>query len=157
MRKSGAAVAALVLALTGAVTSTTTTTAQATASGGCNSAWPGRNGHMYAWRDIYCVGLLGNTAGSDDHWGDAYGPFTGLDANNASSVMNAGYTGGRDVVKFFFVPQYEAASYACLDPTEYFADDLRDNTFTNGALVNDNIMAHKWVTDGECAWGSWIG
>jgi hypothetical protein len=155
MGKLGAAAVALGLALTGLAA--TTSTADASASAGCNSAWPGPNGKMYAFRDIYCGGLLGSTAGNDLNWGDAAGAFTGTDKNAASSVMNAGYTGGRDVVKFFFVPDNENASYACLDPTEFFADDLRDNTFTNGALVNDNIMGHKWVTDSECAWGTWIG
>ncbi|WP_069771302.1 hypothetical protein [Streptomyces sp. LUP30] len=68
--------------------------------------------------------------------------------------MNAGYTGGNDVVQFWFWQNYEE-TYACLSPNEYFADDLSDDYFDeSGQKVDDNIRSHRWVTAGSCA--TWL-
>ncbi|MFF3936159.1 hypothetical protein [Streptomyces phaeofaciens] len=118
------------------------TSAQATV---CNSKWPGRNGNVYAWDGYDCQGtLLGVTAGNDSDWSQNGGGFTNA-WDKASSVMNAGYTGGNDVVEFWFIQEYQAG-YACLSPYEYFADNLSDNTFSNGESADNNIRSHKWVS-----------
>ncbi|MET7943966.1 hypothetical protein [Streptomyces sp. NPDC005302] len=154
MRTLGTFVVALSLSVFGL--SVTGTAAQATTEGDiCNAKWPGRNGSMHAWDGTDCSGdYLGGTTGNDLNWGDGIGGFTNAN-NRASSVMNAGFFGGRDMVAFYFLPG-GTGSYACLAPGELYADYLGDNTFTNGANMNNNIMAHKWVTSADCAAGSWI-
>ncbi|WP_416984098.1 hypothetical protein [Streptomyces sp. T028] len=120
---------------------------------GCNNAWPGRNGNVYAWDGYDCQGTrLGYTAGNDADWNASGGGFVNA-SDKASSVMNAGYTGGRDVVQFWFLENY-TYGYACLAPGEYFADNLSDNFFTSGPVVDNNIRSHKWVTSGECS--NWL-
>ncbi|MEU5633820.1 hypothetical protein ACH47C_08335 [Streptomyces rishiriensis] len=152
------AVTAAVVGLTALGLAVPATTAQAADTGvqasGCNSKWPGRNGKVYAWEDYDCQGtLLGSTAGNDPDWNAAGGGFAGA-SDSASSVMNAGYTGGNDVVQFWYLEGYEGF-YTCLSPNEYFADDLSDDYF-NGSIrrVDDNIRSHRWVTAGSCA--TWL-
>ncbi|MER5860494.1 hypothetical protein ACFV2Z_38355 [Streptomyces sp. NPDC059688] len=131
--------------------------ASAHAASGCNAKWPGRDGNVRAWRDADCQGeLLGVTAGNDSNWGDPYGPFTGTDANAASSVMNSGYVGGKDVVAFYYFADYPSDAYGCLKPGELYVDNLGRNNFTNGRNMNDNIMSHVWVAASACAPGSFI-
>ncbi|MFC4499656.1 MULTISPECIES: hypothetical protein [Streptomyces] len=159
------AITAAVIGLTALGLGVPATTAQAADTSvqviGCNNAWPGRNGNVYAWDGYDCQGsLLGSTPGNDVDWNAAGGGFAGA-WDRASSVMNAGYTGGRDVVQFFFFASYDVTAengngYGCLSPNEYFADSLSDNHLTNGASADNNIRAHRWVTAGSCAAGSWL-
>ncbi|WP_405999032.1 hypothetical protein [Streptomyces sp. NBC_00829] len=158
MRKLGTAIA--VLGLTALGLAVPATSAQAAALGPtCNAKWPGRDGNVRAWQHNDCTGdLLGVTQGSDPNWGDGAGPFQGNDFNDASSVMNSGYTGGKDVVAFYLTADYAYQyGYVCLSPNELYADNLTDNYFTsNGGVVNDRIGSHTWVTASACAAGSWL-
>ncbi|MGX1505540.1 UNVERIFIED_CONTAM: hypothetical protein RKD43_004165 [Streptomyces graminofaciens] len=125
----------------------------AAAAASCDPEWPGRNGSMYAWRYTGCEGLLGSSQGNDPNWGDSSGPFQGSDNNAASSVMNAGYVGGNDVVAFYRLSDYQwSQGYGCLLPGEYYADDLSDNRFQYGGslVIDNNITSHKWVNANEC-------
>ncbi|SMF14875.1 hypothetical protein [Streptomyces sp. Amel2xC10] len=142
-------ITAAVVGLTALGLGAPATAAQAAETGAqatvCNSKWPGRNGNVYAWDGFDCQGtLLGVTAGNDPDWNSAGGGFANA-WDKASSVMNAGYTGGNDIVQFWYIQQYQTG-YTCLSPYEYFADDLSDNTFSSGQNVNNNIRAHKWVS-----------
>ncbi|PZT76344.1 MULTISPECIES: hypothetical protein [unclassified Streptomyces] len=151
MRKLGMSIAALGLAAAGLVVPATAaqasaqSSASAAASNHCNDIWPGRNGNMYAYDSTYCYNKLGSAAGNDANWDTAGGGFEN-DSDKASSVMNAGYTGDLDVVKFFWLQNYEGG-YNCLAPGEFFVDDLSRNTFSNGYTMNNNIRSHKWVND----------
>ncbi|QXJ22272.1 hypothetical protein AGRA3207_003251 [Actinomadura graeca] len=164
MRKWCRAVAALVVAVAASAVPAVTARADGARPPvqGCNRAWPGRNGNMYAWADLDCQGtLLGKTAGNDTNWADGAGPFQSSDNDRASSVMNAGTLGGRDVVAFYLNVGLDFLDgYACLSPNEMFADDLRDNYFlsvpSTRKTLNDNISSHYWVTKSDCAAGSWI-
>ncbi|MGW7042017.1 hypothetical protein ACWGDT_04680 [Streptomyces avermitilis] len=152
MRKLSIALATLGLAALGLAVPAT-----AHASAGCDAKWPGRDGNVRAWKDADCQGeLLGVTPGSDPNWGDGAGPFQGSDVNVASSVMNSGYVGGKDVVAFYYLTNYNDTSYGCLKPGELYVDNLGRNHFTNGANMNDNVMSHTWVAASACAPGSFI-
>ena len=152
MRKLAISVATLGLAALGLALP-----ASAHATSGCNAKWPGRDANVRAGRDADCQGELhGDTPGNDSNWGDAYGPFTGGDVNSASSVMNSGYVGGKDVVAFYYYPDYPSSAYGCLKPGELYVDNLGRNHFTNGENMNDNIMSHVWVAASACAPGSFI-
>lgn len=151
------AITAAVVGLTALGLAVPATTAQAAGTGtqatGCNSKWPGRNGNVYAWDGYDCQGTrLGYTAGNDSDWNASGGGFVNA-WDKASSVMNAGYTGGYDVVQFFYWQNYGDLypGYTCLSPNEYFADNLSDNYFTNGYVVNNNIRSHRWVASGSCS------
>ncbi|MET8942202.1 hypothetical protein ABZX30_01060 [Streptomyces sp. NPDC004542] len=151
------AIAAAVAGLTALGLGLPATAAQASGTGaqasGCNSKWPGRDGYVRAWDGSDCQGtLLGGTAGNDGDWSDSAGAFQGGDANKASSVMNSGYTGSLDVVKFYYLPVgsgYQA--YNCLKASEYFVDNLSRNTFTNGMTMDNQIMGHEWVNASSCS------
>jgi hypothetical protein len=139
------------------------TAAQANApAAGCATAWPGRNGNVYAWQDVNCGTLLGYTALDDANWADGSGGFRGSDNDKASSVMNAGYTGGRDVVAFYHnAGQQSQYGYGCLAPGELYADWLGDNYYydwlgSSDVSMNDSISSHLWVYASGCAGGSWI-
>ncbi|MCX4764467.1 peptidase inhibitor family I36 protein [Streptomyces sp. NBC_01275] len=141
-------VTAALLGLTALAVVVPATTSQAAGSAvpgpGCNSKWGARNGNMYAWQDLDCTGtLLISTPGNSSWWGDG--------ANDkATSVMNRGYTGGNDVVKFYQDVNY-GGGHACLLPGELYADNLTDNAFSNGVGVNDNITSHQWVSSSACS------
>ncbi|MER6633779.1 hypothetical protein ABT301_37155 [Streptomyces sp. NPDC000987] len=154
MHKIGTVVAALGLAALGLAVPAT---AQAATTGAnCDAKWPGRDGYVRAWDGTDCSGTyLGGTQGNDSAWGDTSGAFQGYDENRASSVMNSGYTGGYDVVAFYFYAGY-TGGYGCLSPYEYYVDDLSRNTFTSGYNMNNNIMSHKWVPSSACSSGSWM-
>lgn len=162
MRKIATAAAVIGLAALGLAVPATS--AQASVQGaGCNAKWPGRDGYVRAWADPDCQGtLLGATTGNDADWSDNIGPFTNGDQNKASSVMNSGTIGGKDVVAFYMYPgQSDVGGYTCLAPGEKYADNLRDNVFQkrNGTTVgpvDDNIMSHVWVTASACASNSWL-
>ncbi|WP_069773464.1 hypothetical protein [Streptomyces sp. LUP30] len=133
--------------------------ATAQASAACDANWNshGRDGNVRAWRDINCQGeLLGVTPGSDPDWWDTTGPFQGNDGDAASSVMNSGYVGGKDVVAFYFRLNYLDTGYGCLKPGELYVDDLTRSRFTNGHTMNDSIVSHTWVRESACAPGSFI-
>lgn len=114
---------------------------QATVAGpGCDSKWGPRNGNVYAWDGQDCSGTqLIATPGDSSDWGNS--------SNRASSVMNRGYTGSFAIVKFFYFTNY-AGGHTCLQPGELYADNLTDNTFTTGQIVDNNIMSHQWVNGG---------
>lgn len=162
MRKFGTVIA--VMGLTALGLAVPATAAQATAQGpGCNSKWPGRDGYVRAWADPDCQGtLLGATQGNDIDWSDGVGPFTSGDQNTASSVMNSGTLGGKDVVAFYYWSGWDAGrGYTCLKPGEKYADNLSDNSFANFpggtyVTVDDNIMSHVWVAASACAPDSWL-
>jgi hypothetical protein len=162
MRKFGTVAA--VIGLTALGLTVPATSAQATAQGPvCASKWPGRDGYVRAWADPDCTGtLLGATPGSDANWDDGAGPFTQGDANQASSVMNSGTIGGKDVVAFYYREGLsDVTGYTCLAPGEKYADNLTDNAFRlrdGSALapVDDNIMSHTWVAASACASNSWL-
>ncbi|PCG85309.1 hypothetical protein CIB93_15085 [Streptomyces sp. WZ.A104] len=161
MRKVGAAFAAFGLAALGLTASAGT----AQAADGCNSKWPGRDGYVRAWDGKDCQGtLLGGTQGNDGDWGDGAGAFRGSDDNRASSVMNSGYYGGRDVVAFYWIGDNSEPwkfGYGCLKPGEFYVDDLSRNRFTPAPSgtrynMNNSISSHRWVTAGDCRAGSFI-
>ncbi|MFE9680766.1 hypothetical protein [Streptomyces sp. NPDC006285] len=120
------------------------TTAQAADNGAagpvCDSKWGPRNGNVYAWDGYDCQStLLINTPGTSSNWGGAN--------DRASSVMNRGYTGNLAIVKFYYLENY-GGGHTCLYPGELYADDLSDNSFTNGYSVDNNIRSHQWVNGG---------
>ncbi|MGW3288705.1 peptidase inhibitor family I36 protein [Streptomyces sp. NPDC001002] len=145
MRKFTATAAVLGLAALGLAVPATA--AQAAESGvpgpGCNSKWGARNGFMYAWQDLDCTGtLLISTPGSSSYWGAA--------ANDkATSVMNRGFVGGNDHV-VFWEDAGLVGGHTCLAPGELYADNLTDDWFTSGVVVNDNISSHEWLTAFHC-------
>jgi len=163
MRRMGTVFAALALATAGLAAPAATAQAS-TKAAGCADLWPGRNGNVYAWRDVDCGGTrLGATAGNDLNWHDGSGEFTGSDGDNASSVMNAGFTGGRDVVAFYRNAGGDhTAGYGCLAPGELYADWLGDNRyFVPGTgqistTMENTISSHVWVYAAGCPSGSWI-
>ncbi|MCQ9178106.1 hypothetical protein KMT30_03430 [Streptomyces sp. IBSBF 2953] len=134
--------------------------ATAHAGPGCNANWNshGRDGNVRAWDGTDCGGtLLGVTPGNDSDWQDAVGPFQGSDGDAASSVMNSGYVGGKDVVAFYYLKGYDDHAYGCLKPGELFVDDLSRSKFTDGVHnMNNNIRSHVWVAASACAPGSFI-
>lgn len=160
-RKMGTAVATITMAVAGLMVPAATAQADTGSAQGpnCNAKWPGRNGNMYAWRDLDCSGeLLGFTPGNDSNWADGSGAFRGSDNDSASSVMNAGTLGGLDVVAF-----YRNINFAhqdgggCLSPHELYADDLRDNFhYPVGGSMDNSISSHRWVTAGDCHPDAWI-
>ncbi|MBV2355465.1 hypothetical protein KUM39_13990 [Streptomyces sp. J2-1] len=155
MRKLAVSLATLGLAALGVAVPATA----AHAGTNCNANWNahGRDGNVRAWDGTDCTGtLLGVTAGNDPNWGDSSGPFTGSDANTASSVMNSGFVGGKDVVAFYYLPNYDDRAYGCLKPGEKYVDDLGRNHFTNGVTMNDRIESHVWVASSACAPNSFI-
>lgn len=155
MRKLGTVLAALGLAAAIGATVPVASAQASTQSGVCGGKWI-RNGYVYAWDGYDCAGSpIGKSAGNDSNWNDSAGDFRAA-GNKASSVMNGGYLGGKDVVAFYYFAG-SSGDYACLAPGEKYADNLSDNTFTNGAIVNNNIMSHLWVTASACASGTWIG
>lgn len=109
----------------------------------CADKWTGRDGKMYAWDTLNCQGpSMFSAVGNEDYWG--------TDNDKASSVMNRGYLGGRDVVAFYRNNNY-GGGYTCLSPYELYADDLRDNTFTDGTVVTNAITSHQWVVASACS------
>ncbi|MEU0649074.1 hypothetical protein [Streptomyces umbrinus] len=153
--------AAVVIALTSLGLLAPTTSAGAAAQEyRCQQEWPGRDGNVRAWTDYGCDGnLLGVTPGDDRFWGDSSGAFQSIAYKEASSVMNSGFVGGKDVVAFYYDKDYQYQNgYVCLAPGELWADNLTDNYFTNrpGQVVNDRIGSHRWVTASECGAGSWL-
>ena len=143
MRKFTATAALLGLTALGvALPATATQAAESTVAGPvCDSKWGPRNGNMYAWDALDCQGNpLIVTPGNSNYWGAA--------ANDrASSVMNRGYTGGRDIVKFYQDINH-GGGHTCLYPGELYADNLTDNSFHNGVGVNNRITSHQWVASG---------
>ncbi|MBV2355466.1 hypothetical protein KUM39_13995 [Streptomyces sp. J2-1] len=159
MRKLTLSLTTLGLASLGCVALGLALPATAHAGPGCNANWNahGRDGNVRAWRDLDCQGeLLGVTQGNDPDWWDASGPFQGSDGDAATSVMNSGFVGGKDVVAFYYHVQYNDTAYGCLKPGEKYVDDLTRNHFTNGARMNDNIVSHAWVQASACAPNSFI-
>ncbi|MFI8194448.1 hypothetical protein ACIF8T_37985 [Streptomyces sp. NPDC085946] len=156
MRRLGTFLGAVGLAAAGVVLPATA----AHAGPGCDAKWPGRDGYVRAWDGYDCQGtLLGATVGDDAHWGDGEGAFTWDKMDRASSVMNSGYYGGRDVVAFYYMEYHDyERGYACLAPGELYVDDLSRNRFHNQVegSVDNNIRSHRWVTASECAAGSWM-
>lgn len=133
--------------------------AAAHAGPGCNANWNahGRDGNVRAWDGTDCGGtLLGVTPGNDPEWGDSAYPFQGSDVNRASSVMNSGFVGGKDVVAFYYLGGYDDRAYGCLLPGEKYVDDLGRNRYTNGVYMDNSIESHAWVTSSACAPGSFI-
>lgn len=155
MRKLGIAVT--VMGLTALGLAVPATAAQATGTGAlgavCDSKWPGRDGYVRAWDGKDCSGTyLGGTESWDSDWGNSSGPFQGSDANRASSVMNSGFTGGRDVVAFYRLTGFDApGGYNCLKAQELYVDDLSRNTYTNGQNMNNSISSHQWVNANACS------
>ncbi|MDT9688730.1 hypothetical protein Q5762_10240 [Streptomyces sp. P9(2023)] len=162
MRKLGTAIAALGLAAIGLAAPATTAQAAelGTQGAGCNAQWPGRDGYVRAWDGVDCRGaFLGGTAGNDPDWNAEGGGFMGA-SDRASSVMNSGYYGGKDVVAFYRYQNYAYQDgYTCLAPGEKYADYLGDNRFFNGTdvdSVDNDIRSHLWVYASACAAGSWL-
>ncbi|WP_432250246.1 peptidase inhibitor family I36 protein [Streptomyces sanyensis] len=140
---TAAAALAGLTALGVTVPATTVQAAESVAAGPvCNSKWGPRNGRVYAWQDLDCTGaLLISTAGNSSWWG------AGND--KATSVMNRGYVGSLDHVKFYEHINH-GGGYSCLAPGELYADNLTDNRLSNGVGANDTITSHRWVNSGDC-------
>jgi hypothetical protein len=166
MRKLGTAVAALALAVAGlAIPATTAQADDISPQGPVCDDFPSVSGYMYAWRDLDCRGeLLGYTQGDDANWADGSGAFSGSDHDAASSVMNAGVPHYLDVVAFYNNVGYDfrVGGYGCLSRGEYYADDLRDNSYrrsdgsNTGVSLHDTISSHRWVNASGCHPNSWI-
>lgn len=146
MRKFTVTAALLGLTALGVVVPAATSQAadSAVAGPGCDSKWGPRNGNMYAWQDLDCSGtLLITAAGNSANWGAA--------ANDkATSVMNRGFVGGLDHVAFYENDNH-GGGHACLAPGELYADNLTDNRFNTGGIVNDHITSHRWVNRSACS------
>ncbi|MEU3980346.1 peptidase inhibitor family I36 protein [Streptomyces sp. NPDC026672] len=146
MRKLTATAAVLGLTALAVVVPVTASQAAGNSALGpvCDSKWGARNGNMYAWQDLDCSGtLLITTPGNSTYWGAGA-------TDRATSVMNRGFLGGNDVVKFYEDINW-GGGHACLLPGELYADNLTDNTFSNGVGVNDRITSHQWVTRSACS------
>ncbi|MDX2603777.1 peptidase inhibitor family I36 protein [Streptomyces caniscabiei] len=145
MRKFTVTAALLGLTALGVVVPAATSQAadSAVAGPGCDSKWGARNGYMYAWENLDCGGAqLIATPGNSANWGAA--------ANDkATSVMNRGYVGSLDHVAFYENDNY-GGGHACLAPGELYADNLTDNRFNTGGIVNDHITSHRWVNRSAC-------
>jgi hypothetical protein len=142
MRKFTVTAALLGLTALGVVVPAATSQAADSAVTGpvCDSKWGPRNGNMYAWDAQDCQGdPILVTAGGSNNWGGA--------SNRASSVMNRGYTGNLAIVKFYYLTE-RPGGHTCLYPGELYADNLTDNRFTTGQVVDNNIMSHEWVNGG---------
>ncbi|MEU5397308.1 hypothetical protein [Streptomyces tibetensis] len=153
MRKLTVSLATLGLAALGLAMPAT-----AHAGPGCNANWNshGRDGNVRAWDGYDCQGrLLGLSPIDDVNWSDPYGHFRGV-GNMASSVMNSGYVGGKDVVAFYWLVQFQDIAYGCLKPGEKYVDNLSRNRFTNGENMNNAILSHAWVTASACHPSSFI-
>ncbi|NJP99578.1 hypothetical protein [Streptomyces zingiberis] len=151
MRKTIAALAALGAASLGVLVPAGT----AQASTACDNAWRALPaGYMAAYENANCGGdLLGRTPGEDSNWGNSQGAFQGSDTNRASSVLNAGTTDTAWTVVQFFngTGTGWTGGYSCLKRSEFYADNLTDDYFTSGHVVNDNISSHRWVRTGDCS------
>jgi hypothetical protein len=142
MRKFTVTAALVGLTALGAVVpATAAQAADSTVAGSvCDSKWGARNGNMYAWDAYDCGGNpLIVASGDSNNWGGAN--------DRASSVMNRGFTGNLAIVKFYYLTDH-LGGHTCLMPGELYADNLSDNTFTNGASVDNNIRSHEWVNGG---------
>ncbi|MFF7388647.1 hypothetical protein ACFZAE_09375 [Streptomyces scabiei] len=153
--------AAVVIALASLGLGAPTASATSADESVCGEEWPNsRDGNLRVWQDWGCQGiLLGTTPGNDRFWGDSgnEGVFNSPDHLAPSSVMNSGFLGGKDVVAFYAEKDYQSRfGYVCLAPGELWADNLTDNTYQSGAVVNDNIRSHQWVTASACAAGTWL-
>ncbi|WP_200301127.1 peptidase inhibitor family I36 protein [Streptomyces adelaidensis] len=145
MRKFTVTAALLGLTALGVVVPATTSQAADSAVAGpvCDSKWGARNGNMYAWENLDCSGtLLITAAGNSDWWVGSQ--------DRATSVMNRGFVGSLDHVKFYEHSGY-GGGHACLAPGELYADNLTDNRFNNGVGANDTISSHQWVNRSACA------
>ena len=158
MRKMSLAIVAGVAAIAASVPAVPAqaqpNTVQQTA---CDTIWINNqnDGNMRAWDGLFCTGtLLGVTPGSDSNWANTTGPFRTTDNDRASSVMNTGtVSGGLNAVRFYLHAAGDPGGrggITCLQRTELYADDLRDNTFTDGIVVNNNISRHDWTFNSEC-------
>ena len=144
MRKFTVTAALLGLTALGVVVPAATSQAadSAVAGPGCDSKWGARNGYMYAWENLDCGGAqLIATPGNSDWWVGSQ--------DRATSVMNRGYVGSLDHVKFYEHAGH-GGGYSCLAPGELYADNLTDNRLSNGVSANDTISSHKWVNRGDC-------
>ncbi|MDJ1645383.1 peptidase inhibitor family I36 protein [Streptomyces pakalii] len=146
MRKFTVTVA--LIGLTALGVTAPTAAAQATentvAANGCATKTTPRDGKMYAWDTLDCQGpSMYSATGNSNYWGAA-------DTDKASSVINRGFLGGLDVVMFFRNTN-QSGPHTCLTPGELYADDLRDNRFTDGSVVTNAISSHKWVTRSACS------
>ncbi|WAU82897.1 hypothetical protein O1Q96_26335 [Streptomyces sp. Qhu-G9] len=158
MRRPATAAVVIALASLGLIAPATSATA-APQDYRCQEKWPGRDGYVRAWQHYGCdEGFMGETTGDDRSWSDGEGAFRGLDHTIASSVMNSGFIGGKDVVAFYAEKDYAyEKGYVCLAPGEKWADNLTDNYFYGtGTVVNDRIRSHRWVNASGCAAGSWL-
>ncbi|MEU6346070.1 hypothetical protein ABZ883_34535 [Streptomyces sp. NPDC046977] len=142
MRKFTVSAALIGLTALGVAVPAATSQAAESAVAGtvCDSKWGARNGNMYAWDAYDCNGSpLVVAAGDSSSWGAAN--------DRASSVMNRGYTGSLSIVKFFYLENHQGG-HTCLYPGELYADNLSDNQFTDGNVVDNNIRSHQWVSGG---------
>ncbi|WP_336214087.1 hypothetical protein [Nonomuraea sp. LPB2021202275-12-8] len=118
------------------------------------------DGRARAFDGKDCHTPLGADEGNDYDWGDSTGQFQKGDTNAASSLMNNGYSGGRDVIAFYDITAWDYRyGYSCLAHDELFADDLSDNKFskiTTGPYtgkqnpMDNRISSHRWVTRDDC-------
>ncbi|MFC8197319.1 hypothetical protein ACFWBR_24575 [Streptomyces sp. NPDC060006] len=158
MRRPATAAVVIALASLGLIAPATSATAAAQ-DYRCQDEWPGRDGYVRVWEHYGCDGLpLGKDVGDDNSWSDSVGQFQTPAHTLASSVMNSGFIGGKDVVAFYAAKNYDyTQGYVCLAPGEKWADNLTDNYFYGtGTVVNDRIRSHRWVNASGCAAGSWL-
>ncbi|WAX78997.1 hypothetical protein [Streptomyces sp. KMM 9044] len=150
MRKTTVALAAIGAAVLGTVVPAGT----AQASAACDNAWNSTPaGSMAAYEHSNCGGaLLGRTPGDDSNWGNSQGAFQGSDTNRASSVLNAGTTdtAWKEVQFFNGTGTGWTGGYSCLARSEFYADNLTDDYFTSGYVINDAISSHRWVPASYC-------
>ncbi|MGW0494695.1 hypothetical protein ACWD0Z_04465 [Streptomyces sp. NPDC003007] len=142
MRKIAVTAAVLGLTTLGlAVPAAAQATETTVAEPGCAGKWGPRDGRLYAWDERDCQGSLLPVPYSGT-WGPAAD-------NRASSVMNRAYTSGFDHAALYDKPDH-SGGHVCLAPGELYADNLTDNRFTDGTLVNNAISAHRWVNGSAC-------
>ncbi|MGC9544410.1 peptidase inhibitor family I36 protein [Streptomyces sp. UG1] len=89
-----------------------------------NKVWPKANkGYVYAYDRTDCKGYLGKAKGN-------VAKYSKKANDKATSLLNKG-TGRYDTVVFYEYAHYKGGE-ACLKRGEKFADDIRDNTLSNG-------------------------
>jgi hypothetical protein len=140
MRKIPVLLATLALACLGAAAPATTAQADpVTPLADCAFAWDGAaSGYFHAYSGYGCNGFLGKASGDDRNWCDSFGPFQGGDTNSTGSILNKG-TSGIAVAIYNGTGTDWGGGYSCLRLGELYANDLSDNTFTSGYLIDDAI------------------
>ncbi|MER6663022.1 hypothetical protein ABT256_00615 [Amycolatopsis japonica] len=84
-----------------------------------------------------------STTGDDSNYGNSQG-CAGDDDNRATSLLNNGYSGGLDDVRFYRLADHGGGS-VCVGNQQYVSN-LANWSFTSGINADNRISSHKWVS-----------